>query len=432
MISVAVNLAWLVPGDVGGSEEYTTRLLASVLRAAPSDISLEVVASKRLTQNCPWMEALPLSVVAGPLGNRGYRILAESTQVHRATRNADLVHHFGGRLPALRNPRSIVTIHDLQPLDLPANFSRAKRRYLCWAVQRSAAAASLICTPSDWVAQSVVDRLGVDPDKVRVVPSTWTPQRGDANGAGGAGGADDAGDAGGAGGAYGAGGANDAGGAGGADDANDARRAGGADDAYGAGGADDAGDADALAVDGLADRLGSGPVVLYPAATHPHKNHLLLLEAVDRLADRGGDLTLVLTGGRGRAETLVEARLRRSRARVLRLGRVSGPLLSALTRRADILAFPSGYEGFGLPLLEAMVAGTPVVAGDNSAMPEVVADAGLLVGVNDPDCWADAIEEVVADPSLADRLSAAGRVRAEAYAPAVSARRLISVWREAL
>ena len=375
MISVAVNLAWLVPGDVGGSEEYTTRLLASVLRAAPSDISLEVVASKRLTQSCPWMEALPLSVLAGPLGNRGYRILAESTQVHRATREADLVHHFGGRLPALRNPRSIVTIHDLQPLDLPANFSRAKRRYLSWAVQRSAAAASLICTPSDWVAQSVVDRLGVDPDKVRVVPSTWTPQRGDAN---------------------------------------DTRRA------------------DALGVEGLVDRLGSGPVVLYPAATHPHKNHLLLLEAVDRLADRGGDLTLVLTGGRGRAETLVEARLRRSRARVLRLGRVSGPLLSALNRRADVLAFPSGYEGFGLPLLEAMHAGTPVVAGDNSAMPEVVADAGLLVGVDDPDCWAEAIEEVVANPSLADRLSAAGRVRAEAYAPAVSARRLISVWREAL
>ncbi len=372
MISVAVNLAWLVPGDVGGSEEYTTRLLASVLSAAPEDISLELVASKRMTQSYPWMAELPFRSVAGPLGNRGYRILAESTQVHRATRKADVVHHFGGRLPAVRNPCAIVTIHDLQPLDLPANFSRVKRQYLSWAVQRSAAAASLICTPSEWVAQSVVERLGVDADKVRVVSSTWSPQQGDAT------------------------------------------------------------DTESLAVNGLSDRLGSAPVVLYPAATHPHKNHLVLLEAIDRLVDRGREVTLVLTGGRGRAETLVEAKLHRLRARVLRLGRVSGSMLSALTRRADVLAFPSRYEGFGLPLLEAMHAGTPVIAGDNSAMPEVVADAGLLVGVDDPDSWADAIDEIVANPSVADRLSAVGRVRAEAYAPAVSARRLISAWRETL
>ena len=122
MISVAANLAWLVPGGVGGSEEYTTRLLASVVRAAPSDIALEIVASRRLQECYPWMASLPFGAVGGPLSIRGYRILAESTRVHRATRNADIVHHFGGRLPAVRNPRAILTIHDLQPLDMPANF----------------------------------------------------------------------------------------------------------------------------------------------------------------------------------------------------------------------------------------------------------------------------------------------------------------------
>ena len=374
MISVAVNLAWLVPGDVGGSEEYTTRLLASAVSAAPEDISLEIVASKRLAEFYPWMAGLAFSSVAGPLSNRGYRILAESTQVLRATRNADVVHHFGGRLPAVRNPRAIVTIHDLQPLDMPANFSQAKRQYLKWAVQRSAAAASLICTPSNWVAESVVERLGVSAEKIRVVSSTWSPQfqRGDTE------------------------------------------------------------DTESLALDRFLDRLGSGPVVLYPAATHPHKNHLVLLEAIDRLADRRGDLTLVLTGGQGRAETLVASKLIDVRGRVLRLGRVSPSMLSALIQRADVLAFPSRYEGFGLPLLEAMHAGTPVIAGDNSAMPEVVADAGLLLGVDDPGGWADAIDEIVANRSVADRLSAAGQARAEAYAPSVSARRLIAAWRETL
>ncbi|MCY3850986.1 MAG: glycosyltransferase family 1 protein [Acidimicrobiaceae bacterium] len=363
MISVAVNLAWLVPGDVGGSEEYTTRLLASVVHSAPADLTLEIVASKRLQRSCPWMAALPFARLAGPLGNRGFRILAESTQVHRATRNADVVHHFGGRLPAVRNPRAILTIHDLQPFDMPENFSRVKRQYLRWAVQRSADSACLVCTPSRWVAESVVERLGVSPDKVRAVSSTWDPAL--------------------------------------------------------------------LAHDNSAEiaELGDGPVVLYPAATHPHKNHLTLLQAVDRLADRHRDLTLVLTGGEGRAEAGVASRVARARARVRRLGRVSPALLSALIQRADVLAFPSRYEGFGLPLLEAMNAGTPVIAGDNSAMPEVVAEAGLLLQADDPGTWADAIDEVVANRSLASRLSAAGQARAEHYAPESAAARLVDAWR---
>ena len=371
MISVAANLAWLVPGGVGGSEEYTTRLLASVVRAAPPDIELEIVASRQLQACYPWMASLPFGAVGGPLSNRPYRILVESTRVHRATRNADIVHHFGGRLPAVRNPRAILTIHDLQPLDMPANFSLTKRQYLKWALQRSADAASLICTPSNWVAQSIVERLGVSPEKIRVVSSTWDPAllRNDS-----------------------------------ALLRNDSEC--------------------------VIDELGDGPVVFYPAATHPHKNHLTLLEAVDQIAERHADLTLVLTGGEGRAEALVASRLASIRVRVLRLGRVTPSVLSALIQRADVLAFPSRYEGFGLPLLEAMHAGTPVIAGDNSAMPEVVADAGLLLKADEADAWAEAIDEIVANESFANRLSAAGQARAKRYAPASAAGRLIDAWRD--
>lgn len=370
MISVAVNLAWLVPGGVGGSEEYTTRLLASVVRSAPPDVDLEIVASKRVLECYPWMADLRFAPISGPLSNRAYRILAESTQVHQATRKADVVHHFGGRLPAVRNPRSVLTIHDLQPLHMPTNFSRTKRHYLKWAVQRSAAAASLICAPSRWVAESIVERLGVVPEKIRVVSSTWDPEP----------------------------------------RRNDPDHMESADTAS------------------VIEGLGNGPVVLYPAATHPHKNHSTLLEAVDRLADRHADLTLVLTGVEGRAEPQVASRVAGARVRVRRLGRVDPSLLSALIQRADVLAFPSRYEGFGLPLLEAMHAGTPVIAGDNSAMPEVVADAGLLVPADDVGAWADAVDEIVASDSLASRLSAAGQARAEHYAPAIAASRLLDAW----
>lgn len=371
VISVAANLVWLVPGGVGGSEEYTTRLLAAVVRSAPADISLEIVASKRLLKSYPWLGEMPFTAVAGPLDRRGYRILAESTQVRRATRHVDIVHHFGGRLPALRQPCSLLTIHDMQPLDLPANFSLTKRRYLKWALQRSAMAASLICVPSSWVANSIVERLAVDPAKIRVVPSTWD---GFANG-----------------------------------------------------------DAPELVApnDALIAGLADDPVVLYPAASHPHKNHLTLLEAVDLLADRESPPTLVLTGGAGRAETLVASRVAQARVKVLRLGRVDRSLLSALIRRADVLAFPSHYEGFGLPLLEAMAAGTPVIAADNTAMPEVVSDTGLLLGADDVEDWASAIAEITSNQDLADRMCAAGRARAECFAPEIVAKRLINVWREA-
>ena len=87
-------------------------------------------------------------------------------------------------------------------------------------------------------------------------------------------------------------------------------------------------------------------------------------------------------------------------------------------------------RGSGCRLLEAMHAGTPVIAGDNSAMPEVVADAGLLLEADEADAWAEAIDEIVANESFANRLSAAGQARAKRYAPASAVSRLIDAWRE--
>ena len=375
MVSVVANLAWLVPGGVGGSEEYATRLLAAVTQqqctqggpSSAASVSLRVVASKRVHECYPWMQPLAAGSLVGPLHYRGFRILAESTQVHLATRDADLVHHFGGRMPAVRNPNALLTIHDLQPLDMAANFSLAKRNYLKWALQRSATDARVVCAPSHWVANCVVERFGISDEKVRVVSSTWDTQ---------------------------------------------------------------ASHDSPLSHSVLLERLGEGPMLLYPAATHPHKNHLTLLEAVDRLASRHPDLTVVFTGGTGRAELEVAQRIGSAAVRVERLGRVSSAQLSTLMKRADLVAFPSRYEGFGLPLLEAMHAGTPVIAGNNTAMPEVVVDAGLLVSADDVDGWVDAIDAVLTDSALVARLSAAGRLRAERFAPTRVAERLLSVWSE--
>ncbi|MFT3853009.1 MAG: glycosyltransferase [Ilumatobacteraceae bacterium] len=158
--------------------------------------------------------------------------------------------------------------------------------------------------------------------------------------------------------------------------------------------------------------LGDGPVVVYPAVTNPHKNHAFLL---DLLRSRWTDpaLRLVLIGGAGSAEPAVTACTDR---RVCRLGRVPAADRNGLIAMADALVFPSRYEGFGAPLIEAMTLGAPVIAAATACIPEVVAGAGLVLPL-EIDAWAGALDEVRARRS---ELVELGRARAEQFTAARS------------
>src|SRR5690606_147730 len=105
----------------------------------------------------------------GWAGSRPVRIAAESTWLARRTRGAALVHHAGGTLPPVRSAPSVLTLHDLQPLERRATHGRVKRAYLGLAVPRSIDAARVVVVPSEFVRDRVLDRFGTDPDKVRVV-----------------------------------------------------------------------------------------------------------------------------------------------------------------------------------------------------------------------------------------------------------------------
>jgi glycosyltransferase involved in cell wall biosynthesis len=174
--------------------------------------------------------------------------------------------------------------------------------------------------------------------------------------------------------------------------------------------------------------LGSGPMVILPAITHPHKRHDFILEL---LAKRWTDpnLTVVFIGGRGRADDDVMRKVEELGlvSRVIRPGRVSQHDRDGLIAMADALVFPSEYEGFGAPALEAMMLGTPVIASDRTAVPEVVGDAGLSLPL-DLDAWADAFEVVAA---RREEFVAAGRVRAANFTAAHSAADLIAAYRVA-
>jgi len=132
------------------------------------------------------------------------------------------------------------------------------------------------------------------------------------------------------------------------------------------------------------------PFLLYPARPWPHKNHRLLYEALPLIRRERPELRLVLTGGGdfGRLPDGVEA-----------LGHVPRPRVIELLQRASALVFPSLYEGFGLPPLEAMACGCPVACSNAAALPEVVGDAARLFDPRSPEELAAAVLEVLADPA---------------------------------
>jgi len=156
------------------------------------------------------------------------------------------------------------------------------------------------------------------------------------------------------------------------------------------------------------------PYFLFVGTLQPRKNYERLLRAFDRFAIGDSTHQLVLVGGHGwQADRLERAlRLMHARASVRVLGYVEDADLPALYGGAVALAFPSLYEGFGLPALEAMGCGTPVLASNSSSLPEVVGDAGLLVDPLDIDAIADALSRLASDEPLRRELGERGRARA--------------------
>ena len=349
-IGVAVNLLWCVPGDVGGSQQYLVRQLLG-LASQPGRFAPTLYCLPSFVDAHAELGSLYPMVAAGITGtSRARRVLAEHTWLYRRTRNADVVHHGGGTTPIVGRRPVVLTIHDLQYLTHPDYLTSTKRRYLERTIPRSVGRAAVIAVPTDYVRGTVIDAYGADPDRVVVVPHGVQSSLG----------AD-------------------------APSAFDLRRD------YG---------------------LGDGRMIVYPAITHPHKNHRFLLELMARHWT-DPDLRLVMLGGRGAAEAEVVADIARLglEQRVVRPGRVPDAHRDGLVAAADALVFPSEYEGFGAPAVEAMALGTPVICSDQPALAEVVGDAGLVRPL-DLDAWADALDVVAA---RSEALRSAGRQRALAF-----------------
>jgi alpha-1,3-rhamnosyl/mannosyltransferase len=183
----------------------------------------------------------------------------------------------------------------------------------------------------------------------------------------------------------------------------------------------------------LAD-LASPPHLLSMGNTKPHKDLPTLLRAFARLAPSRSNLRLLLVGAepRGYLDEKLAGVSPDVRARVAFTGRVDDAGLRGLYAGAAAFVFPSRYEGFGLPALEAMALGAPVVCADAASLPEVVGEAALLFPAGDSDRLAEALTRLLDDPALSESLSRAGRERAAQFTWERTASATVAVYREAL
>ncbi|MBP7141028.1 MAG: glycosyltransferase family 4 protein [Opitutaceae bacterium] len=163
--------------------------------------------------------------------------------------------------------------------------------------------------------------------------------------------------------------------------------------------------------------FGERPFVFYPANLWKHKNHATLVAAMDQVCAADPDLSLVCTGSFLNHGAQWEQWVSDSRCadRMAHLGRLTRPEISWLYRNARALVFPSLFEGFGIPLIEAMQAGCPVACASNTSQPEVAGEAALYFDAENPSSIAAAILRISRDPALRTRLQTLGAERIRRY-----------------
>lgn len=173
------------------------------------------------------------------------------------------------------------------------------------------------------------------------------------------------------------------------------------------------------------------PYVLTVGTLQPRKNVEAAIDALERLGDDAGELQLVVAGARGWDDLALIGRVEASPMadRIVLLGRVSDEELLALYRGAECFLFPSLYEGFGFPPLEAMACGTPVISSGRTSLAEAVGDAGIVVDPKNPDEIAEQLGRVLGSPELQSELRTLGIERAATFTWERAASETVAVYR---
>lgn len=366
---IAINLLWCVPG-VGGSEEYLLRQIRGMSENT-HQFNIDVFVPKGFGTR---HDNLPTGVrfIEAPstCTRRVVRIFLEHTWLAWRTRSYDLVHHGGGTMPRITHRVSVMTLHDIQWTAFPNYVAPVKLKYLQRVVPSSLRRAKRVAVPTHFVASTVIDNFNIPPEKISVVRH-------------------------------------------------------------------------GVEVDVLTNKtseaelrqrwsLGNGPVLAYLAITHPHKNHLFLLKLMASGCEGWSDedMKLVFAGSAGSVDDEVRSFVRSHHLenRVVMPGRISPSDRNGLVACADAVVFPSQYEGFGAPLIEAMHLGAPILASDCACIPEVVGDAGVIAPL-ESDAWVHALQRLRREKQ---ELITRGYQRARQFTTTKSGEEILSLYRSVL
>ena len=365
---VGVNLLFLAPGEMGGLEVYARELVAALARR--DDVQLTLFLNRLAGPE--WRELAP--VAEAPVDPRRRVQWVAGDQVHavRLARStgAELVHSVSSTAPAIGNFARVVTVHDLHYRVYPEAHFGVRALGMRALVPLAVRRAQRVIVPSESTRADLLRFTGAKSDRVDIV-------------------------------SYGIG---------------QSPRAGG-----------DAGAGREL--------LGAGerPVALSVSAKRPHKNLARLIGALARIPQERRPLLALPGYPTPHEQELRELAAERGVAEDVRfLAWVSAEELGNLYAAADCFVFPSLYEGFGFPVLEAMARGVPVATSGRASLAEVAGDAALMFDPEDEGSIAEAIESLLGDESLRDRLRAAGRERASGFTWERAADLTVAAYRRAL
>lgn len=365
-----------VSGKHYGIGTYIRRLGESCARLSPSDDFVFLGETDRTDGKGMPRDVARISgnnVTWEPNSSANYG-LRELVSVSWQVRNlgGDVFHAPHYVYPLMLPCPGVVTIHDCIHLRFPQQFPKlGSNSYARMMIRRAVARSDRVLTVSEATRADLVDLVDADPSKIEVIRHGCDPYFLEA--------------------------------------------------------------VDDLELSNVAEKYSlDRPFLLSVTNIKPHKNLKRLLESFGQLRRDYDDLDLVIAGGDFSQHPELQAACKSYgiEDRVKPLGFRPKKELRALYSLARIFVFPSLYEGSGLPPLEAMACGTPVVASDNSAIPEIVGRNGLLVNPYRVDAITDAIRSLLEDSSLRDALGAQGKLRAKEFDWDKSARRVLDVYRE--
>jgi glycosyltransferase involved in cell wall biosynthesis len=370
---VGLNLIYLVAGETGGMETYARELITALLEECP-DLRLTAFINRETAEasDGPWRD-IPFVVVPVRARRRIEWVRGEQQLLPRLASDAgvDLVHSLASTAPARGRFRRVVTIHDVIYRIYPEAHFGLRSLGMRVLVPLAARRSNRIIVPSASTRDDLVRLLDVPRHKVDVVPQ-------------------------------------------------------------GVRTVDSAAGLDERAIRARYD-VGGRPLLLTVSAKRPHKNLVRLLDAL-ALIPLGRRPVLMLPGYSTPHEIELRARAAQLglESDVRLLGWVSSEELAGLYEAAAVFVFPSLYEGFGLPVLEAMARGVPVACSDRGSLAEVAAGAARLFNPEHPESIADAIQTLLADRGEVERLRAAGFDRVRQFSWSATARQTFASYERAL